>query len=135
MLASTTQDTVKNATDSVQKELSSSETLPRPLSTENPDEFYNIIQQQYRGIWGKLKFEDSLGDYSGEGRPFLYVDSNIELNVLSQFMAKEWKLKAPNLVIPILSAISRYKLFKNLKMIEALKIGIKNVSESFIYVY
>ncbi|CAF4956286.1 unnamed protein product [Rotaria sp. Silwood1] len=130
MLASTTQDTVKNATDSVQKELSSSETLPRPLSTENPDEFYNIIQQQYRGIWGKLKFEDSLGDYSGEGRPFLYVDSNIELNVLSQFMAKEWKLKAPNLVIPILSAISRYKLFKNLKMIEALKIGIKNAANA-----
>ncbi|CAF2382653.1 unnamed protein product [Rotaria sp. Silwood2] len=126
MLASTTQDTMNNANDNIQKELSSLEVLPRSLSTVDSNEFYNIIQQQYGGVWGTFKFEDSLGDYSGEGRSFLYVDGNIDLDVLSQFMANEWKLKAPNLVISIVSAISRYKLFKNLVMLEALKTGIRN---------
>ncbi|CAF3687580.1 unnamed protein product [Rotaria sp. Silwood1] len=126
MLASTTQDIMNNANDNIQKELSSLEIPLNPLSTVNPNEFYNIIEQQYGGIWGTFKFEDSLGDYSGEGRSFLYIDGNIDLTVLRQFMANEWKLEAPNLVISILSAISRFKLFKNLQTIEALKTGIRN---------
>ncbi|CAF3680256.1 unnamed protein product [Rotaria sp. Silwood1] len=117
---------MNNANDNIQKELSSLEIPLNPLSTVNPNEFYNIIEQQYGGIWGTFKFEDSLGDYSGEGRSFLYINGNIDLTVLRQFMANEWKLEAPNLVISILSAISRFKLFKNLQTIEALKTGIRN---------
>ncbi|CAF1217287.1 unnamed protein product [Rotaria sordida] len=117
---------MNNANDNIQKELSSPETPLYPLSTVNPNEFYNIIQQQYGGMWGKFKFEDSRGDYSGEGRSFLYIDGNIDLTILSQFMANEWKLQAPNLVISILSATSRYRLSKNITMVEALKTGIRN---------
>ncbi|CAF4458047.1 unnamed protein product [Rotaria sp. Silwood2] len=134
MLASTTQDTVDNANDSIQKELSSPAKLTPPLLTLSTDEYYNVIQQQYGGLWGKFKFEDSLGDFSGEARPFLYVDSSIDLYVLRQFMVKEWKLKPPNLVIPILSAITSRKAIRNLKMIETIKNGMKNVGELFIYV-
>jgi hypothetical protein len=42
-------------------------------------------------------------------------------------MMNEWKLQAPNMVIPVLSGITNHKPFKNLKMIETLKNGIKNV--------
>ncbi|CAF4746934.1 unnamed protein product, partial [Rotaria sp. Silwood1] len=130
MLASTTQDTVNNANTRGEKELLSLKTPPDSSLTTNKDEFYNIIEQEYGGIWGTFKFEDSLGDYSNEGRSFLYVDGNIDLTILSQFMANEWKLKAPNLVIPILSAISRYKIFKNLKTIEASKTGIRSAANA-----
>ncbi|CAF4209696.1 unnamed protein product, partial [Rotaria sordida] len=50
-------------------------------------------------------------------RPFLYVDNNIDLHVLHDFMINEWKLQTPNIVIPILSSITRHKSFKNLKMV------------------
>ncbi|CAF2382637.1 unnamed protein product [Rotaria sp. Silwood2] len=130
MLASTTQDTVDNANDSIQKELSSPAKLTPPLLTLSTDEYYNVIQQQYGGLWGKFKFEDSLGDFSGEARPFLYVDSSIDLYVLRQFMVKEWKLKPPNLVIPILSAITSRKAIRNLKMIETIKNGMKNAANA-----
>ena len=55
------------------------------------------------------------------------MDDNIDLYVLRQFMINEWKLKPPNIAIPVLSGITNHKPFKNLKMIESLKSGIKNV--------
>jgi hypothetical protein len=42
-------------------------------------------------------------------------------------MINEWKVKAPNVVIPVLNGVTNNKPFKNLKMVEALKTGIKNV--------
>lgn len=42
-------------------------------------------------------------------------------------MVDEWKLPVPNIIIPILSAITRHKPFKSVKMVETLKNGIKNV--------
>ncbi|CAF0774571.1 unnamed protein product [Rotaria sordida] len=126
MLASTTRDTLNNTNDDVQKESPPPPTLTRRLSTLTKDELSNLLEQEYGAVWGTFKFEDSLGDYSIETRPFLYVNDNIDLYVLRQFMIKEWKLKPPNMVIPILSAITRYKPFKNLKMIETLKNGIRN---------
>ncbi len=42
-------------------------------------------------------------------------------------MINEWKLQSANIVIPVLSGITNHKPFKNLKVIETLKNGIKNV--------
>ena len=61
-------------------------------------------------------------------RPFLYVDESIDLDVLYQFMITEWKLYLPNMIIPVLSGMTNHKPFKNLKMVESLRGGIKNVS-------
>lgn len=44
-------------------------------------------------------------------------------------MINEWKLHTANIVIPILSSITNHKTFKNQKMIETLRNGIKNVEE------
>ncbi|CAF1604273.1 unnamed protein product, partial [Rotaria magnacalcarata] len=126
MPASTTQEAFIPENDSIQKELSSNKLVNRALSTLDKDEFSNLIKEQYGALWGTLKFEDSLGDYINEARPFLYIDDNVDLQVLRQFMINEWKLQTPNIVIPILSAITRHKPFKNLKMVETLKNGIKN---------
>ena len=52
--------------DSAGKYSSISEKLPCLLSTENQDDLYYIIQQQYGGVWGTFNFEDSFGDCSGE---------------------------------------------------------------------
>jgi hypothetical protein len=43
-------------------------------------------------------------------------------------MMNEWKLQSANIVIPVLSAVTNNKPFKNPKMIETLRNGIKNVS-------
>jgi hypothetical protein len=42
-------------------------------------------------------------------------------------MISEWKLNSPNIVIPVLSGVTNPKPFKNQKMIETLRNGIKNV--------
>jgi hypothetical protein len=42
-------------------------------------------------------------------------------------MINEWKLQPANIVIPVLSGVTNNKPFKNLKMTETLKNGIKNV--------
>jgi hypothetical protein len=42
-------------------------------------------------------------------------------------MISEWKLNSPNIVIPVLSGVTNTKPFKNQKMIETLRNGIKNV--------
>jgi hypothetical protein len=42
-------------------------------------------------------------------------------------MINKWKLKSANIIIPILSNITNHKSFKNLKITETLKDGIKNV--------
>ena len=55
------------------------------------------------------------------------MDETISLRALRQFMISEWKLQSANIVIPVLSGITNHKPFKNLKMIESLKSGIKNV--------
>jgi hypothetical protein len=60
-------------------------------------------------------------------RPFLYVDESIDPNDLYQLMIDEWKVKPANIVIPIISSITNHKPFKNLKMVEALRNGVKNV--------
>ena len=62
-----------------------------------------------------------------KARNFLYVDDNIDLHGLRQFMINEWDLKSAKIVIPVLSGITNHKAFKNLKMVESLKSGIKNV--------
>ncbi|CAF4075358.1 unnamed protein product, partial [Rotaria sp. Silwood2] len=61
------------------------------------------------------------------GRPFLYVDDQIDLHALYHFMINEWKLETPNIVVPIYSSTASHKSFKNGKMVEALKKGIRNV--------
>jgi len=66
-----------------------------------------------------------------KARPFLYVDDTIDLYLLRQFMINEWKLPSPNVVIPVLSGVTNHKPFKNIKMIETLKNGIKNVMNIF----
>ena len=55
------------------------------------------------------------------------MDDNIDLHAIRQFMINEWKLQSANIVIPVLSGITNHKPFKNLKMTEKLKSGIKNV--------
>ena len=62
-----------------------------------------------------------------QARPFIYVDDSIDLPALRQFMINEWKLQPANIVIPVLSGVTNTKPFKNLKMAEQLKSGIKNV--------
>lgn len=44
-------------------------------------------------------------------------------------MINQWDLKSAKIVIPVLSGISNNKAFKNLKMVESLKSGIKNVCD------
>ncbi len=61
MTASMTQDILVK-----RKESSRYATLCRTLSTLEPEEFNNYIQQEYGAYWGTLKFEDSLSDYSNE---------------------------------------------------------------------
>ena len=51
----------------------------------------------------------------------------MNLRALQEFMTNEWKLKPPKIVIPVLSGITNHKPFKNPKMIESFKNGIKNV--------
>ncbi len=64
---------------------------------------------------------------SFKARPFLYVDDNIDLHGLRQFMISEWQLQSANIVIPVLSGVTNHKPFKNQKMTETLRSGIKNV--------
>ncbi|CAF0874104.1 unnamed protein product [Adineta ricciae] len=127
MIASTTQEPSRGDD---RKNQSSGETLVRSLSTIEPQEINSFIQEQYGACWGTLKFEDSLSDYANEARPFLYVDDTIDLYVLRQFMTNQWKLKPPNIVLPILNGITNHKPFKNLKMTETLKNGIKNAANA-----
>ena len=42
-------------------------------------------------------------------------------------MISEWDLKTANIVIPVLSGVTNHKQFKNQKMVETLRNGIKNV--------
>lgn len=65
-----------------------------------------------------------------QARPFLYVDDDIDLHVLRQFMINEWKLQSANIVIPVLSGVTNHKPFKNQKMTESLRSGIQNVIRS-----
>lgn len=46
-------------------------------------------------------------------------------------MINEWKLKAANIVIPILSGVTNNKPFKNVQMTKTLKNGITNVCQKF----
>lgn len=55
------------------------------------------------------------------------MDANIDLHALRQFMIKEWNLESANIVIPVLSGVTNPKPFKNQKMTETLRNGIKNV--------
>jgi hypothetical protein len=42
-------------------------------------------------------------------------------------MINEWKLQSANIVIPVLSGVTNSKTYKNPKMTDTLRIGIKNV--------
>jgi hypothetical protein len=42
-------------------------------------------------------------------------------------MISEWQLQSANIVIPVLSGVTNHKPFKNQKMTETLRSGIKNV--------
>ena len=48
-------------------------------------------------------------------------------------MNTEWNLQTAKIVIPVLSGITNHKPFKNLKMVETLKNGIKNVRIFFSF--
>ena len=41
-------------------------TLLRSISTLDNDDFHRFLQEHYGAFWGKLKFEDSLSDYSND---------------------------------------------------------------------
>ncbi|CAF0831896.1 unnamed protein product [Rotaria sp. Silwood1] len=125
MLPSSTQETLLND-DSPQRH----STFLRSISVLDSNDFNNFIQERYGACWGTLKFEDSLSDYSNDARPFLYVDDNIDLHVLRQFMISEWKLQTANIVIPVLSGVTNHKPFKNQKMIETLRSGIQNAANA-----
>jgi len=66
MIPSTTQDTLVDGKNNIQKDSSPTRKLIHSISTLEPDEFHSFIQQQYGACWGTLKFEDSLSDYSNE---------------------------------------------------------------------
>ena len=66
MIASTTQDPLINSNLSSPRDSSVHGKIIRTPSTLEPDEFNNYIQQEYGAMWGTLKFEDSLSDYSNE---------------------------------------------------------------------
>jgi hypothetical protein len=144
MRASTTQETLVNSNDDVHNE--PPKLLPS-ISTLETDDFHTLIQQQYGAYWGTFKFEDSLSDYSNDvsfisinsfyfvllskARPFLYIDDNIDLHVLRQFMINEWDLKSANIVLPVLSGVTNHKPLKNQRMTETLRNGIKNVGLTY----
>ncbi|CAF1374593.1 unnamed protein product [Rotaria sordida] len=125
MLASATQETLLNDDNPLRHS-----TFLRSISVLDSNDFNNFIQEQYGACWGTLKFEDSLSDYSNDARPFLYVDDNIDLHVLRQFMISEWKLQTANIVIPVLSGVTNHKPFNNQKMIETLRNGIQNAANA-----
>ncbi|CAF1318294.1 unnamed protein product, partial [Adineta steineri] len=68
--------------------------LLRSISALGTNDFNEFIADQYGGCWGTLKFEDTLSDYSNDARSFFYVDDNIDLHVLRQFMINEWQLQS-----------------------------------------
>ena len=72
MFASTTQETSNRFTDAKRKESLDRAPLLRSISTLDPIDFNLFIQQQYGALWGTLKFEDSLNDYSTDVS--LFVD-------------------------------------------------------------
>ncbi|CAF1275673.1 unnamed protein product [Adineta ricciae] len=125
MFSSTTQETLVDDEGSPTHAM-----LMRSISALDPHDFHNFIEQQYGACWGKLKFEDSLSDYSNDARPFLHVDDNIDLHVLRQFMINEWELQSANIVIPVLSGVTNNKPLKNQKMTETLRNGIKNAANA-----
>ena len=70
MIASTTQEPLMNSnqspTSSLKKDSFTHGKFLRTPSTLEPEEFNNYIQQGYGAMWGTLKFEDSLSDYSND---------------------------------------------------------------------
>ncbi|CAF1066034.1 unnamed protein product [Adineta steineri] len=128
MIASTTQEPMVNG--GAKKASFSANSLNQSISTLETDEFTSFIQEEYGACWGTLKFEDSISDYYNEARPFLCIDHTVDLHVLRHFMVNEWKLQGTNMVIPVLSGITNHKPFKNVKMTETLKSGIKNAANA-----
>ena len=80
MFASTTQETLIQPNDEVQRDESRIRTLFRSISTIDANDFHLFLQQQYGACWGTLKFEDSLSDYTNEVRYF------IDINLLNIFI-------------------------------------------------
>jgi hypothetical protein len=70
-----------------------------------------------------------------KARPFVYVDESIDPRVLYEFMIREWKLDPSNIIISVINGITNHKPFKNLKIIESLSSGIKNVGYSSVVRY
>ena len=81
MIGSTTQEPLMNSnrspstSSSLQKDFSSHAKFLRTPSTLEPEDFSHFIQQEYGAMWGTLKFEDSLSDYSNE--VLSLIDSSI----------------------------------------------------------
>jgi hypothetical protein len=63
MIASSTQQTLVNDDPPAAHGM-----LLRSISTLEPKDFNHFLQEQYGARWGKLKFEDSLSDYSNDVR-------------------------------------------------------------------
>ena len=70
MLSSTTQETLVDDEDSPTPVM-----LMRSISALDVHDFQNFIEQHYGACWGKLKFEDSLSDYSNDVRISMMFDT------------------------------------------------------------
>ncbi len=66
MTTLTTQEALINSKNSTEEESLLPGEFIRSLSTMEPAEFNDYIQQEYGAYWGTLKFEDSLCSYSNQ---------------------------------------------------------------------
>ena len=77
MIAPTTQEPLINSNEST---ASSRRRFFRTMSRVKSEKFNDYIQQHYGAMWGTLKFESTLSDYSNEVIPFICFDQVVTLH-------------------------------------------------------